>query len=73
MVSDKLTLSLLSRLADAQLALAISMRGVTPMTEGYPEQDLQRVSHALEAIEVALINIGQFSSDRNPDTHTKLH
>ncbi|UVL26783.1 hypothetical protein [Pseudomonas donghuensis] len=30
MVTDKLTLILLSRLADAQLALATSMKGVTP-------------------------------------------
>lgn len=73
MVSDKLTLSLLSRLADAQLALATSMRGVTPTTQGYPEQALQQIAQALEAIEAALVETGSFSDARHSSPTTKLH
>lgn len=73
MVSDKITLSLLSRLADVQLALATGMRGITPETEGYPGQALHKMSHALDALEVALIEIGQFHSSSDSDSHTKLH
>ncbi|MHC6224992.1 hypothetical protein ACYU03_09535 [Pseudomonas sp. X10] len=72
MVTDKLTLSLLSRLADAQLALATSMKGVTAGT-GYPAQSLNRISEALEVIEAALVEIGRFSSGSNSDSHAKLH
>ncbi|MND87520.1 hypothetical protein D3C76_924600 [compost metagenome] len=57
MVTDKLTLSLLSRLADAQLALATSMKGVTPISQGYPDEDLQRISEALEQIEASIAQI----------------
>ncbi|MNH04147.1 hypothetical protein D3C79_634280 [compost metagenome] len=57
MVTDKLTLSLLSRLADAQLALATSMKGVTPTYQGYPDEDLQRISEALEQIEASIAQI----------------
>lgn len=73
MVSDKLTLSLLSRLADVQLALATGMRGITPETKGYPGQTLQKISHALDDLEVALVEIGQFYSSNDSNMHTKLH
>jgi len=43
MVTDKLTLALLSRLADAQLELATLMKGVTTACQGYPDEDLQRI------------------------------
>jgi len=73
MVTDKLTLSLLSRLADAQLALATNMRGVTPTTQGYPEQALQQIAQALEVIEAALVEIGKFNDASNSSPITKLH
>lgn len=73
MVSDKLTLSLLSRLADAQLALATSMRGVTPTTQGYPEQALQQIAQALEAIETALVEIETLNNTSHSCPATKLH
>lgn len=73
MVTDKLTLSLLSRLADAQLALATGMRGATPRFQGYPEGSLKRIAEALEQIEAALVEIDRFSSGSNSDIQTKLH
>lgn len=74
MVTDKLTLSLLSRLADAQLALATNMRGVTPTTQGYPDQALQQIAQALEAIEAALAEIGEMSTAKKERSGTgSLH
>jgi hypothetical protein len=73
MVTDKLTLSLLSRMADAQLALATGMRGATPRSQGYAEGSLQRIAEALEQIEAALVEIDRFSTDSNSDVQTKLH
>jgi hypothetical protein len=73
MVTDKLTLSLLSRLADAQLALATSMRGVTTTTQGYPEQALKQIAQALETIETALVEIGTLNDTSHSSPATKLH
>lgn len=74
MVTDKLTLSLLSRLADAQLALATNMRGVTPTTQGYPEQELRQIAQALEAVEAALVEIGEKNAARKEHSGTgSLH
>ncbi len=73
MVTDELTLTLLSRLADAQLALATNMLGVTPTTQGYPEQALQQIAQALEVIEAALVEIGTFSDASKSNPITKLH
>ncbi|MNE70378.1 hypothetical protein D3C80_1661680 [compost metagenome] len=73
MVTDKLTLSLLSRLADAQLALATNMRGVTPTIQGYPEQALQQIAQALEAVEAALVEIGELKDASNTSPFIKLH
>lgn len=73
MVTDKFTLTLLSRLADAQLALATNMRGATSTTQGYPEQALQQIAQALEVIEAALVEIGTFSHASKSNPITKLH
>jgi len=74
MVTDKPTLSLLSRLADAQLALATNMRGVTPTTQGYPEPALQQISQALEVVEAALVEIGKTNAARKERSGTdSLH
>lgn len=73
MVSDKLTLSLLSRMADVQLALATGMRGITPGTLGYPEQALQKISHALEIVEAAIVDIQGVNAATNSIVFTKLH
>ncbi|MCW2272163.1 hypothetical protein D9M71_741070 [compost metagenome] len=74
MVSDKRTLSLLSRLADAQLALATSMRGVSPSTEGYPGPALLHIAEAMENIEAALVEI-KASTDamHSPAVKSNLH
>ncbi|MDN7142662.1 hypothetical protein KC131_18600 [Pseudomonas sp. JQ170] len=74
MVSDKRTLSLLSRLADAQLALATSMRGISPSSEGYPEPALLRIAQAMEHIEAALVEISA-STDavHSPVVKSHLH
>lgn len=73
MVSDKFTLSLLSRLADAQLALATNMRGVTPTTQGYPEPALKQIAQSLEVIEAALVEIGKLNDASKSNPITKLH
>lgn len=74
MVTDKLTLSLLSRLADAQLALATNMRGVTPTAQGYPEQALRQIAQALEVVEAALVEIGKTNTARKERNGTgSLH
>lgn len=73
MVSDKLTLSLLSRMADVQLALATGMKGVTPTTQGYPEQALLRISHALEIVEAAVVDIERIRVASNSGAYTRLH
>lgn len=74
MVTDKLTLSLLSRLADAQLALATNMRGVTPATQGYPEQALQQIAQALEVVEATLVEIGNSNAAKEERSGTgSLH
>ena len=73
MVTDKETLFLLSRLADAQLALAESMRGVTPASPVYPVEALQRISEALAIAEAALLDIQNTISGGGQDEVTKLH
>lgn len=73
MVTDKLTLILLSRLADAQLALATSMKGVTPSSLGCPEKQLQSIAEALAVIEVALVEIGMPSDNNGSNLNPKLH
>jgi hypothetical protein len=73
MVSDKLTLSLLSRMADVQLALATGMKGITPTTQAYPEQTLLRISHALEIVEAAVVDIEQIRAANNSSAYTRLH
>jgi|CXWL01.1.fsa_nt_gi hypothetical protein len=73
MVTDKLTLSLLSRMADVQLALATGMRGITPGTHEYPEQALQRITHAMEIVEAAILDIQMIKSTSNSNRGTKLH
>ncbi|WP_449432321.1 hypothetical protein [Pseudomonas putida] len=71
MVTDKLTLSLLSRLADAQLALATSMKGLTPTCQRYPAEALQQISQAIEQIEASLVEINAIIDVS--DTRAKLH
>ncbi|ENY78051.1 hypothetical protein C206_08709 [Pseudomonas putida TRO1] len=71
MVTDKLTLALLSRLADAQLELATLMKGVTTACQGYPDEDLQRISEALEQIEALIAQIR--TSIDLANTQGKLH
>ncbi len=73
MVTDKKTLFLLSRLADAQLALAKSMRGVTPASPVYPVESLQRISEALAIAEAALLDIQNTISGGGQNEVTKLH
>jgi hypothetical protein len=73
MVSDKLTLLLLSRMADVQLALATGMKGITPTTQAYPEQTLLRISHALEIVEAAVVDIEQIRAASNSAAYTRLH
>lgn len=73
MVTDKLTLSLLSRLADAQLALATAMRGVDSTARGYPEQSLQDISKALEAIEASLLGIESLNLSESLKGSPRLH
>lgn len=73
MVSDKLTLSLLSRMADIQLALATGMKGVISTTQAYPEQALLRISHALDIVEAAVVDIEQIRAASNSSAYTKLH
>jgi len=57
MITDNLTLSLLSRLADAQLALATSMKGLTPESQGYPDEVLKNISESLDHIEASIAGI----------------
>ena len=73
MVTDKLTLSLLSRLADAQLALATNMRGIPPTAQRYPEQSLQQIAQALDAVEAAVVEIGRFNHASDTSPFIKLH
>lgn len=73
MVTDKLTLALLSRLADAQLALATSMKGVTPSSQNYPEKSLRIIAEALDGIEVALVEVGLLNDGSDASEHAKLH
>lgn len=73
MVSDKLTLSLLSRMADVQLALATGMRGIMPSTHEYPEQALQRFTHPMEIVEAAILDIQTINSTSSSKPDTKLH
>lgn len=73
MVTDKNTLILLSRLADAQLALAESMRGVTPSSPGYPVEALGKIAQALTVVESSLLDISRFNSSGGSNGATKLH
>ncbi len=54
MVTDPLTLLLLSRLANVQLSLATSMRGVTQDSVSYPAQSLEVISKTLDMLEDVL-------------------
>ncbi len=73
MVTDKNTLILLSRLANVQLALAESMRGITPSTLGYPAEELEKIAQALTLIEASLLDISRFNSTSGSNGATKLH
>lgn len=73
MITDKNTLSLLSRLADAQLALAESMRGITPSSPSYPVEALEKIAYALTLVEASLVEISRFNSSSGPNGTTKLH
>ena len=73
MVTDKNTLILLSRLADAQLALAESMRGMTPASPTYPLESLERIAEALAVVEASLLDIRCIISAARPNGTTKLH
>ena len=73
MVTDKNTLILLSRLADAQLALAESMRGITPSSPGYPVEALEKIAQALTLVEASLLEISRFNSNSGSDGATRLH
>lgn len=73
MITDKLTLYLLSRLADAQLALANSMDGVTPSSRSYPENSLRSIAEALDAIDVLLLEVSQFIDRGNLSADPELH
>jgi hypothetical protein len=73
MVSDKNTLFLLSRLADAQLALAESMRGITTATPGYPIGPLERLAETLTTIDALLLEIGAATSSGKSNGASKPH
>ncbi len=73
MVTDKFTLDLLSRLADAQLALANSMNGVTPSSRSYPEDSLRSIAEALDAIDVLLLEVRQLIAQGDSSAAPKLH
>ncbi len=73
MVTDKSTLMLLSRLADAQLALAESMRGITPSSPNYPVEALEKIAQALTLVEASLLEISRFSPNSGSNGATKLH
>ena len=73
MVTDKNTLLLLSRLADAQLALAESMRGLKPSTPGYPSESLEKIAQALTLVEAYLLEISQFNTRSSSNGTTRLH
>lgn len=73
MVTDKNTLLLLSRLADAQLALAESMREVTPSDHCYPATALERVAEALTMVEVAVLEVTKCTSSNGANGQAKLH
>ncbi|MDU9394298.1 hypothetical protein [Pseudomonas sp. zfem002] len=73
MVTDKKTLLLLSRLADAQLALAESMRGITSLDQSYPTAALERIAEALTLVEASLLEIAQCKSGNRSNGATKLH
>lgn len=73
MVTDKFTLDLLSRLADAQLALATSMKGITPSSKDYPEKSLQGIAEALEVIEALLLEVRLFVPRCDGESKPKLH
>ncbi|MNN74909.1 hypothetical protein D3C81_1911620 [compost metagenome] len=60
-------------MADVQLALATGMKGVTPATQAYPEQALLRISHALEIVEAAVVDIERVSTTNNSGAYTRLH
>lgn len=73
MVTDKNTLLLLSRLADAQLALAESMRGVTPSDPCYPATALERVAEGLTLVEVAVLEITKCTPNNGANGQAGLH
>ncbi|PWB32355.1 hypothetical protein DCO48_13530 [Pseudomonas sp. SDI] len=73
MVTDKLTLDLLSRLANAQLALATSMKGVVASNRDYPQTSLQGIADALDVIESLLLDIGTLSDESGLALDPKLH
>lgn len=73
MVTDKNTLILLSRLADAQLALAESMRGITPSSPSYPVEALEKIAQALTLVEASLLEISRFNPSSGSNGATKLH
>ncbi|WP_210014948.1 hypothetical protein [Pseudomonas palmensis] len=73
MVTDKFTLDLLPRLADAQLALASSMNGVSSSSRNYPEDSLRSIAEALDAIDVLLLEVSQFIERGSLSVDPELH
>lgn len=73
MVTDKFTLDLLSRLADAQLALADSMNGVSSSSRNYPEDSLRSIAEALNAIDVLLLEVRQLINQGDLSAAPELH
>jgi len=73
MVIDKNTLTLLSRLADAQLALAESMRGIRPSSPSYPAETLEKIAQALTLVEASLLEISRLNSRSGSNDATKIH
>lgn len=68
MVTDTLTLALLSRLANVQLSLATSMKGITRDSMSYPAQSLEQISETLDALESLLeevMRVTHSASDRD--------
>lgn len=59
MVTDSLSLVLLSRLANFQLSLATSMKGISQDGMSYPGQSLERITRGLDALEVLLEEVAR--------------
>jgi hypothetical protein len=49
------------------------MKGIPATTQAYPEQALLRISHALEIVEAAVVDIEQIRAASNSAAYTRLH